>query len=146
MKTFYAFMKAYWKDSTEAKRGLLTSSFIRLYFCETRNFSTMILWPCHTAWAPIRASRHSFHRGEILCERTTAAVFYIYLYSDNKSPLDGGIYMYNRILHPTTLYLHRLTTRSAWLGWKQTVTCFVVEKPVIESKHKLQLGRQIFIY
>jgi hypothetical protein len=32
---------------------------------------------------------------------------------------------------PTTLYLHRLTMRSAWLGWKQTVTCLVVEKPVI---------------
>ncbi len=24
---------------------------------------------------------------------------------------------------PMTLYLHRLTTRSAWLGWKQTLTC-----------------------
>jgi hypothetical protein len=35
---------------------------------------------------------------------------------------------------------------SAWLGWKQTVTCLEAEKPVIESKHKLQLGRQIFIY
>ncbi len=31
----------------------------------------------------------------------------------------------------TTLYLHRLMTRSAWLGWKQTVTCLVAEKPVI---------------
>ncbi len=35
---------------------------------------------------------------------------------------------------PTTLYLHRLNDAvrlSAWLGWKQTVTCLVAEKPVI---------------
>ncbi len=37
----------------------------------------------------------------------------------------------HRGVEPTTLYLRRLTTRSAWLGWKQTVTGLVAEKPVI---------------
>ncbi len=55
-------------------------------------------------------------------------------------------YGYLAVSAPTTLYLHRLTTRSAWLGWKQTVTCLVAKNRLFKVKTSCgPAGRNSFI-